>query len=109
MCLWGYLSTEVSFISECYSAVTGWDFDLSEILTIGERIANMRISFNLREGMSPIKLNYPNIALGVQPLKEGPTKNITVDLNQITKEFFEEMNWDLETGKPSRSKFKELT
>lgn len=108
MCLFGFLSTEVTFMQECYSAVTGCDVDLDELLITGERIGDMRLAFTLREEINPIKLSYPDIALGKPPFKEGPTKNITVDLDQLTKEFCEEMDWDLETSRPSRSKLKEL-
>ena len=108
MCLFGFLSTEVTFMHECYSAVTGWDVDLNELLITGERIGNMRIAFALREGINPIKLDYPDIALGKPPFKKGPTKNITVDIKQLTKEFCQKMDWCLETGRPSKSKLKEL-
>ena len=107
-CLWGYLSTEVTFMPECLSAVTGWDVDLNELVTTGERIGNMRLAFALREGVNPVKWNFPKVALGDPPLKEGPTAGITVDLDLLTKEFFGEMEWDPETSKPSKKKFEEL-
>lgn len=108
MCLWGYLSTDVTFMPECLSAVTGWDVNLDELLITGERIGNLRLAFALREGVNPIKLNYPDIALGKPPFKSGPTKDITVDLDTLTKEYCEEMGWDVRTGKPTERKLKEL-
>ncbi len=108
MCLWGYLSTEVTFMSECYSAVTGWDVGLDELVTTGERIGTMRLAFNIREGTSPKKLSYPPIALGMPPLSDGPTKNITVDLETICREYYTEMDWDWATGKPTKRKLQEL-
>ncbi|MHB1347304.1 MAG: aldehyde ferredoxin oxidoreductase family protein [Candidatus Humimicrobiaceae bacterium] len=108
MCLFGFLSTNIHFLPECLSAVTGWDIDLSEVIETGERIGDMRLAFTLREGINPLTLKYPDIALGKPPLKNGNTRNIKVDLNLLTKEFCEEMNWDYETGKPSRKRLAEL-
>jgi aldehyde:ferredoxin oxidoreductase len=108
MCLWGYLSTEVTFMPECYSAVTGWDVDLDELIDTGERIGTLRLAFNIREGISPKTLRFPPIALGVPPLGDGPTKGITVDLEALSREYFAEMDWDWETGKPTRKKLKAL-
>jgi aldehyde:ferredoxin oxidoreductase len=93
---------------ECYSAVTGWDVDLNELLATGERIGDMRLAFSIREGLIPVKLPYPEIARGNPPFKEGPTKDITLDLELITKEFCQEMGWDYVTGKPTKDRLKKL-
>jgi aldehyde:ferredoxin oxidoreductase len=77
-------------------------------VTTGERIGTMRLAFNIREGTSPKKLSYPPIALGMPPLSDGPTKNITVDLETICREYYTEMDWDWATGKPTRRKLQEL-
>ena len=93
---------------ECYSAVTGWDVDINELLEAGERIGVMRLAFTLREGINPLKRHFPDIALGKPPQKRGPTKDISVDLDTITKEFCEEMDWDLEGCRPSKKRMEEL-
>jgi aldehyde:ferredoxin oxidoreductase len=108
MCLFGFLSTSGRFMPECYSAVTGWDTDIRDLVTIGERIGTVRIAFVLREGINLLKLNFPDIALGKPAFQTGPTKNITVDLHTLIREFCEEMEWDPETGRPSRKKLTEL-
>jgi aldehyde:ferredoxin oxidoreductase len=107
-CLFGFLSTEVDFLPECISAVTGWDIDLNELLITGERIGNMRLLFTLREGINPFQLKYPDIALGKPPLKNGSTKGVTIDIDLLTKEFCKEMDWDMQTGKPSKKKLAAL-
>lgn len=66
------------------------------------------MAFSLREGLIPVKLAYPDIACGKPPFKEGPTEDITIDLELITKEFCNEMGWDYKTGKPGKDKLKEL-
>ena len=58
------------------------------------RIGDLRLAFTIREGIDGInivKLNYPKIALGIPPLKEGPTKDIIIDMDLMRKEFFDEM------------------
>ena len=107
-CLFGFLSTEADFLPECISAVTGWEISLDELIKTGERIGAMRMLFTVREGINPLKLPYPDIALGKPALKAGPTKGITVDLDLLTKELCEEMSWDMESGMPSKSKLAEL-
>ncbi len=108
MCLFGFLSTSAQFMSECYSAVTGWDVDLNELLVTGERIGTIRLAFALRDGHNPLKRKFPDIALGRPPLKDGPTKNITLDIDTMTEEFCREMDLDLETCRPSRKKLGDL-
>ena len=108
MCLWGYLSTEVTFMPECYSAVTGWNVDLDELITTGERIGTMRLAFNIREGLGPATLKYPEIARGQPPLPDGPTKGITVDLRKINEEYYKVMDWDPKSGKPSKKRLASL-
>jgi aldehyde:ferredoxin oxidoreductase len=108
MCLFGFLSTSGRFMPECYSAVTGWDVDLDELLVTGERIGTVRLAFTLREGINPVKRSFPDIARGIPPFKEGPTKDIKVDIDLMTREFCELMDWDIETCRPSKKKLDEL-
>jgi aldehyde:ferredoxin oxidoreductase len=107
-CLFGFLSTEVDFLPECISAVTGWTIDLDELIVTGERIGDARLCFTLREGINPLKLNMPDIVLGKPPLKNGLTKGITIDMDLLTEEFCSEMDWDIETGRPSKGKMLSL-
>jgi aldehyde:ferredoxin oxidoreductase len=108
MCLFGFLSTSALFMPECYSAVTGWDVDLDELRVTGERIGAVRLAFALREGINPLNLDVPGVSVGSPPLKTGPTKDICIDMDTIVSEFCREMDWDLESCRPSRNKLKEL-
>ncbi len=108
MCLFGFLSTSARFMPECYSAVTGWETDIHDLVVIGERIGTLRIAFALREGINPTTLSFPDVAIGKPPLEKGPTRNIQVDLDLLTREFCEEMGWDQVTGKPGKAKLEEL-
>jgi aldehyde:ferredoxin oxidoreductase len=108
LCCFGYLSTSIHQLPETLSAVTGWTLTLDDLLIMGERIANMRQAFNLREGLNPVAFKFPNRALGIPPLEEGPTKDRTVDINDLSQEYLEAMDWDFTSAKPSRSKLNSL-
>ena len=90
------------------SNATGWDITSEEILRTGERIANLRQAFNVREGITPADFKIRGRPVGDPPLKEGPTANITIDADTLRDEYFRAMDWDPQTGKPSKSKLEEL-
>ena len=46
---------DVSVLLEFINAITGWDMTLDELLTVGERIGNLRQAFNIREGLNPLE------------------------------------------------------
>jgi aldehyde:ferredoxin oxidoreductase len=90
------------------STVTGWDFDMEEGLKTGERIANVRQAFNIREGFTPMDFKISGRPVGDPPLEDGPTANVTIDADTLRAEYFTAMDWDVETGKPNRSKLEKL-
>ena len=88
--------------------VTGWDVTTDELLKTGERIANLRQAFNVREGLNPLQFKVPDRVLGIPPQKEGPLAGITIDEGTLDKEYLAAMDWDLNTAKPSKKKLQEL-
>ena len=95
-------------IFEFVNTVTGWDLTMDDFLIVGNRIATMRQAFNVREGFKPSDFEFPDRVLGKPPLKSGPLEGVKIHPEIQVKEYFESMNWDLETGKPSRKKLMEL-
>ncbi len=95
-------------IAEFLRSVTGWDVDTPELVRTGERIANLRQAFNLREGISLADFHLPGRAVGKPPKVEGPVAGVTVDDEVMVKDFLRAMDWDPVTGKPSRQKLSEL-
>jgi aldehyde:ferredoxin oxidoreductase len=95
-------------IAEFMRVVTGWDMDTAELITAGERIANMRMAFNLREGVDFSSYKIPDRVVGRPAQKEGPLAGVTVDRETLVKEYLREMDWDVVTGKPSQRKLLEL-
>lgn len=109
MCLfvyWAFPSVEP--VAEFMRAVTGWDITTEELLRTGERIANIRQAFNIREGLNPLQFKVPDRVLGRPPKKEGPLAGITIDEDTLVKEYLAAMDWDPVTARPSKKKLQEL-
>ena len=85
-------------------AVTGWeDFDIDELMEIGERRLNMLRAFNAREGIGrredrlPAKMFRPLIGT-------GPTAGIALDPAEVEAaldEYYRLAGWDGRTGDPT--------
>jgi aldehyde:ferredoxin oxidoreductase len=73
-------------------------------LTIGERIANLRQAFNVREGMNPLEYSISGRLVGRPPMKEGPLAGVTIDEEAVGREFLEAMDWGTKTTIPSAEK-----
>lgn len=100
--------TPVDTIPAFLSIVTGWKSSPEEMLRTGERIATIRQAINVREGLKPEDFKMPGRVTGHPPLEEGPIANISVDADTMVAEYYRAMDWDLETGKPSKKKLLEL-
>ena len=108
LCLFGYLSTTVDFLPEWLSAVTGYPYTLDELLLVGERIANIRQAFNVREGFNAVTTSIPDRAYGRPPLAEGPTAGVRVEIEALVGEHLAAMDWSPEAAVPSRAKLNAL-
>lgn len=97
LCLFCYLSTHVTILPEFLTAVTGHKYTLDDLLIVGERIADIRQAFNVREGINAVTEPIPKRAYGIPPLEEGPTAGMTVDMDMLLKEHLEEMDWSLDS------------
>ncbi len=93
---------------ESVNAVTGWGITREEVDETGERIANIRQAFNIREGLNMLQFKIPDRIVGNPPKNEGPLEGVTLDQDLINREFLTAMDWDLETAKPSKQKLLEL-
>jgi aldehyde:ferredoxin oxidoreductase len=100
--------THIDAFMEELKAITGWD-DLTpeELIKTGERITNMRQAFNVREGLD-MPFKFPDRMLGKPPKTKGPRAGIQMTHEEIFNEYLTEMDWDLNTGKPSKEKLLEL-
>jgi len=87
-------------------AVTGLHFTEESMWEIGERIVNLERAYLVREGISRKDDTLPERLLK-QPLKEGPTKGVVVDLDTMLKEYYLVRHWD-EEGRPTKEKLAQL-
>lgn len=109
MCMFMYMSLpNANAVTNFISAVTGWDVTMDELLKTGERIANIRQAFNIREGLNPLEFKVPDRTLGRPAQKEGPLAGVTVDEDTMVREYLEAMDWDAKTAKPGKKKLQEL-
>ncbi len=108
VCLFGYAATQVSFVPEFLSAVTGMPFTLDDMLTVGERVANMRQAFNVREGLNFLKNPMPDRAYGRPPLPDGPTQGVRIEVETMVQEHLAEMGWTSDGTVPTRETLERL-
>jgi len=95
-------------IHEWVNAVTGWDMTIEELRLVGERIANLRMAFEVREGNNPAKRKVPARLLGDPPPAQGPHAGFKLDADALQRDFLDACGWDQETCRPSRAKLLEL-
>jgi aldehyde:ferredoxin oxidoreductase len=107
LCLFGHLSMTVDLMPEWLTAVTGLNYDLERVLICGERIANMRQAFNVREGINLLEFELPR-RVYERPLLSGPTAGVTVDIDTMLREHLDDMGWDLDTAAPTRATLERL-
>ncbi|HUE76212.1 MAG TPA: aldehyde ferredoxin oxidoreductase family protein [Chloroflexota bacterium] len=108
VCQFAFSSYEYTFIPDFLTAVTGVDYSTANCLVVGERIANLRHAFNLREGLNPLKFRMPGRLIGEPPLTVGNVRDVTVDVATQLRDMCEAMDWDVNTAQPSPRKLESL-
>jgi aldehyde:ferredoxin oxidoreductase len=109
LCLFVYGSyPDVNLFIEFMNAVTGWKSTVEEFLKSGEKIANLRQAFNIREGLNAVKFKLSGRLLGEPLHKEGPLAGKNIDADILANEYLAEMDWDRHSAKPSKNKLLEL-
>ena len=110
MCQFVMMAANTSNIPEWFNAVTGWDMNLDEIMEVGERISNLRMAYEVREGGNPRKRAVPTRVSGhtTEATHAGPLQGVVLDTETLEKEFLAACDWDTETCKPSAAKLNAL-
>ena len=108
MCLFATFAVNLKQITPFLKAATGLDAYSSseEVMKIGERVNNLVRLFNIREGLTRDMDTLPR-RFFTEPLKEGPSRNRVVELDQLMDEYYLVRGWD-EAGVPREEKLKEL-
>ena len=114
------INRDMLWLSEAYSAATGFDITPRELLRAGERVFNLEKLLNVRAGFSreddripPVYLQNIEVPL---PAREGERyltdwfgRRLTrEDLEGMLDNYYEERGWDIQRGMPTKSKLTEL-
>jgi len=94
------------FWSRFTSTITGEDFNISALLTIGERIYNLERLFNVAAGFTEVEDALPERFSKVA-FTEGLSKDRTVNLDSMLKDYYAVRKWDSQ-GIPKPAKLEEL-
>lgn len=100
LCMFAWANLKPEALTDSLKYTTGKQFTLRDVQQIGDRIATLRMAFNLREGVRNVDLDVPGRIIGSPPLEEGPLKGVTVDLDTQMRDYLQAMGWDTETGVP---------
>lgn len=100
LCSTSMFTLPPSYVPEFIAAVTGWDYDMQECFTTGERIEVIRLLFGLREGYNPLQIQLPKRVMGQPPLQAGPTAGVKVEIDNLRDAYLELMDWDALTAYP---------
>jgi aldehyde:ferredoxin oxidoreductase len=92
---------------EAINTISGWNMTHEELQKAGRRVDTMRQAFNIREGVTTPWV-FPQRMIGNPPKTVGPRAGMTLNPPDLTNEYYQEIGWDLKTGKPSKKVLLEL-
>lgn len=107
VCYFGQV--QMSTMLAAYSALTGWHLTGAEASLMAERAINLQRAFDVRHGFKP-EMDFDVSPRLLEAPKDGKAKGITIapHLEHMVREFNEVMDWDWNTGRPSRAKLVQL-
>jgi aldehyde:ferredoxin oxidoreductase len=109
LCLFGALiGTHRVPVFEWLNAAVGWNRTPEEYMEVGRRIQTLKQLFNIKHGIDPLSLKVNPRVVGEPPLTEGPNKGRSFDLEKMMKDYWQEIGWERETGKPTAETIEEL-
>jgi len=109
ICLFGTQAGGNMPICDWINAATGWDLSHDEYLRIGERAEQLRHAFNIRDGINPLRDFRPHPRVfGGQPLRSGPLKNVTLEIDAMAEAYFNVHGWNPINGMPDKARLLDL-
>lgn len=110
MCQFITSMSNTASVPTWFNAVTGWDMDLDEIMVVGERIANLRMAFEVREGGNPRRRAVPSRVTGAttEGTSTGPLEGVKLDTELLETDYLNACDWDVNTCTPSKAKLESL-
>ncbi len=104
MCVFVRDYINASDFTRLLNYATGFDYTVSELLKIGDRIHNVKRVFNILCGITEKDDTLPPRSL--EPTKEGGNAGMVPDMKSMLKEYYEFRGW--KNGIPTKEKLKEL-
>ncbi|MCB9136966.1 MAG: aldehyde ferredoxin oxidoreductase family protein [Caldilineaceae bacterium] len=98
-----------SAAADVVKAVTGWDVDLNELMTMGARRVNLLKLFNQRAGFTRADDKLPPRLY--EPLTGGISDGMVFtrdELEQAKDRYYALAGWDVATGNPTPERLREL-
>lgn len=95
---------------ETIRAITGWDVDMDEVLTVGQRRLNLMRAFNAREGFGREEDRLPKKLY--KALVGGRSDGLFVteeEIEQAKDWYYAEAGWDVATGAPKAETLESLS
>ena len=110
MCMFIMMAAPTERFPEWINRVTGWNMTGDELQLAGERIANLRMAFEVREGNNPRERHVPARLWGGEgsAQQSGPLKDVTLDTDRLETDYLSACGWDTATCTPSRTKLESL-
>ncbi len=108
MCMFAWVCLPPTSLPDMLTYVTGHKFTVDDVERAGNRIAAIRMAFNIREGVRNVDFKVPDRILGRPPLEKGPLAGVTIDLDRQVHDYLEAMGWDTQTGIPKRETLEAL-
>ena len=110
MCQFIMMAAPTDRFPQWINAVTGWNLSGEELQRSGERIANLRMAFTVREGDNPRQRFAPARLWGGEGTvqKTGPLADVILDIETLETDFLNASGWDADTCVPSRAKLEEI-
>ncbi|HXF69416.1 MAG TPA: aldehyde ferredoxin oxidoreductase C-terminal domain-containing protein, partial [Thermoflexus sp.] len=88
------------------NAAMGWDWDLQQMLEVGERAWQLKRMINHRLGATRADDRLPKRLL--EPLPDGGAAGFVPDIETLLREYYEVRGWDRETGQPTPATLRRL-
>lgn len=92
-------------ILNIFNSITGWDWDIQEAMTCGERIFTLQRLINQRDGYTKKDDKLPPKMYA--PAQKGFRAGKIPPVNDLLNEYYELRGWDKE-GRPTKEKLEKL-
>lgn len=105
-----HLALGPTYLSNLFSACTGWDTTPEDIVRFGEKAFTLLKAYTVRQGLTRKDDNWPD-RFYTEPLPEGPAKGAVLSrgtIEQLLDEYYELRGWDKGTGLPTTEKLSKL-